>query len=449
MRLRAPDTLWRPFVAAICARTDVETAGILLAQVLPHTEVLVVRHASVVPDDAYLIRERDRLRLDPIAINRLVRPARDHGWGVFTVHSHPETDAPWFSIADDLGDERLMASLQHQMDGPHGSIVAAGNTLEVAGRSWSREGRWTPLEVRVIGSTIDRQCRASSADGPAAQEWYHRQCLALGDAGHRALRSTHIGVVGLGGTGSAAAVQLAHLGVGELTLVDADIVEATNVSRVIGCTTGDAGETTKVDVATRYIQQLGLGTRVAACRGHLGDAVPPSRLAGCDVILSCVDTHTPRALLNRLAYNALVPVVDLGSAFRVRGDGTVSHGAGRVVVIGPGKPCLACWGHIDPDRLREEALSADDRARLAHDGYIDGAEVAQPSVVAFNTAVAASAVIEVLRLVTGFAGTDGPPTGLSFDFIEGTVRRSCVAGDGRCRICGAFLRCASSTGSDT
>jgi hypothetical protein len=63
---------------------------------------------------------------------------------------------------------------------------------------------------------------------------------------------------------------------------------------------------------------------------------------------------------------------------------------------------------------------------------------AQPSVIAFNTAVAGAGVTELLRLATGFAGAETPPLRLAFSFSEGTVRRNTVAANQRCEICGAI-----------
>jgi molybdopterin-synthase adenylyltransferase len=188
-------------------------------------------------------------------------------------------------------------------------------------------------------------------------------------------------------------------------------------------------------VAARYAERLGLDTRVEVCRGHLGVDVPVATIEGCDVILSCVDRHVPRSVVNRLSYDKAVPVIDMGSAFRVDESGRVIAGAGRVVVIGPRRPCLGCWGHIDPHRMRIEALPPEERAREAAAGYIDGADVPEPSVIAFNTAVAGAAVIELLRIVTGFAGTDDPPLRLAFDFLAGTVRRNRLAHSEACTIC--------------
>lgn len=70
---------------------------------------------------------------------------------------------------------------------------------------------------------------------------------------------------------------------------------------------------------------------------------------------------------------------DLGVAFRVNEAGTIVGDAGRVVVVGPGRPCLACWGHLDPAALRMEALDEETRARGVAEGYIDGAVAPQPA----------------------------------------------------------------------
>jgi hypothetical protein len=138
--------------------------------------------------------------------------------------------------------------------------------------------------------------------------------------------------------------------------------------------------------------------------------------------------------MNKLAYDSRIPVIDMGSAFRVDPQsGRVKSSGGRVVVVGPGRPCLRCWGHLDPDVLREEALPAEEREALKASGYLIGVDVDQPSVIAFNTMLAGAAVIEFLRLITGFAGDDDPPNRLGFRFDEGEVSRSAVLPREGCR----------------
>lgn len=434
MILRVFHSQWAPFVQTLCSRQDVETAGVILAERLQGGDALIGRHFTVIPDEGYQIRRINQLRIDPVAINRLVRRARDESLSVITVHTHPCTEEPWFSLADDEGDLRLMPSLYAQMEGPHGSVVIAGNTGRPAARLWSQSDTRVGLGVRVVGTLLD----IISPESPEATHapWFERQRLALGNDGQEILRNLHVGIVGLGGTGSICFAQLAHLGVGRITVIDGDLVEDSNVSRIIGATAADVGSEHKADVAARYAARLGLGTCVSALRGHLGLSVPSAAIENCDVVLSCVDRQTPRALMNRLSYDKAVPVIDMGSAFRIdSSSGKVVVAAGRVVVVGPGRPCLACWGHIDPNRLRIEALSAHDRTSQASEGYVDGADVPQPSVISFNAMLAGAAVIELLRFVTGFAGTDNPPARLSFDFESGSVRRNWLPDSQRCSIC--------------
>ncbi len=432
MILRAIESRWGPFIDSLCSRSDVETAGLILAEGLEGGDVLLARHLVEMPDSGYLIRQVDQLRLDPVVLNRIIRPARDMGLSIITVHTHPNTEEPWFSAADDHGDERLMPSFFNQTPGPHGSLVIAGNTGVPAGRIWSGSGEKMDLQARIIGKSLHLHSHDLIAEGG---RWFDRQRLALGSDGQAILRNLHVVVVGLGGTGSVVFVQLAHLGVGRITIIDGDRVEQSNVSRIFGSTAQDAGRTWKVEVAARYAESLGLGTQVRCLRGQLGADVSPAEIEQCDVVFSCVDRHLPRALLNRLAYEKGVPLIDMGSAFRVSAEGCITDSAGRVVIVGPGRPCLACWGHIDPDRMRIEALSATDLAQEIAEGYIQGAEIPQPSVVAFNTAVSGAAVIEFLRLVTEFAGTDDPPMRLNFDFEAGTVRRNRLPEGSRCKIC--------------
>jgi hypothetical protein len=413
--------------------------GILIAEPLPDTNVLIVRELLLAPHEAYLVRKHDQIRIDPIYLNRVVRSARNRGWSIFTVHTHPGTSRPWFSVADDLGDERLMPSLFVQSPAPHGSMVVAGLTGVSAGRFWTRAGdEPAPLDLRFVGPTLQISLAApdSSEEDHGTDRWFPRQRLALGPHGQKILRSLRVGIVGLGGTGSVVATQLAHLGVGQVSLIDGDRVESSNVSRIVGASVADAGINWKVDVAERYIRGVGLGTEVRVWHGALGTAIPAAVLGDCDVIFSCVDSHTPRALLNRLAYHAGIPVIDVGSAIRVNPAGAVVETAGRVVVVGPERPCLACWGHLDSERLRIEALSADERAKLAAEGYVEGADLPAPSVIAFNTLVSGAAVVEFLRLVTAFAGADEPPLRLKFDFGTGEVRRNRLLRPDACGICG-------------
>ncbi len=433
MKLRITEKMWKGLCEDLLDRKDVETAGILLGESIqtPNGDVVIIRQAFAVPDDAYTVRKIDQLSIDPISFNRLTKIARDKQWSVFTIHTHPQARDAWFSKADDVGDARLMPSLHCQIPGAlHGSIVLTSSG-DIAVRVFDDTARSTEMSMQIIGKSIV----TSRLSVGSKEEWFIRQELALGGAGQTKLRNLRVGIVGLGGIGSLVSMQLSHLGISELVLIDGDIVEASNVSRIVGARKDNAGSSSKVDVAADYAESLGLSTKIERYPYYLS-AKHESLIASCDVVMSCVDTHSARALLNRYSYKYHVPIIDLGTVFRVNNTGLIVSDAGRVVTIGPGRPCLGCWGHIDANAIRIESLSPEDIENEVNEGYIDGANVDQPSVISFNTYVAGAGVTELLRLVTRFAGAESPPNRLAFSFHEGVVRRNSLAGNPRCSICG-------------
>jgi hypothetical protein len=434
MKIRITDYMWKELCNELLKRNDVETAGILLGEPVKTSEgiIVVVREVKVIPSEAYSIRKIDQLSIDPIALNRLTKRARDKQWSIFTIHTHPGAKEAWFSKADDIGDSRLMPSFYCQVpSAPHGSIVLASSGDFIV-RAFDEHAKSTEISLQIIGKTITN----SKLKLAASQKWFSRQELALGEAGQLKLASLRVCVIGLGGIGSLVSMQLAHLGVGSLVLLDGDTVEASNVSRIVGAKKDDAGKTLKVNVAGDYAESLGLSGKVERYP-HFLTSKDEELIAGCDVVMSCVDAHSARALLNRYSYKYHIPVIDFGTVFRVDSSNVILSDAGRVVVIGPDRPCLCCWGHIDANAIRIENLNADDLQCEINEGYIEGANVAQPSVISFNTYVAGAGVSEFLRLATGFAGIEAPPNRLAFSFQDGTVRRNSLAGNTNCSICGS------------
>src|SRR5580658_619451 len=244
MKLRIAEDRWTALCQQLLARKDVESAGPLIGEPIatPAGTVVVVQDAAAIADAAYLVRRRDQLSIDPVALNRLTRPARDRGWSIFTVHNHPGASEPWFSAADDAGDARLMPSLNGQIpNAPHGSVVLVDNG-RVAARMFDSNAVSWPIDLQVVGRTL----ATANAQDEADEQWFARQALALGARGQGALRRLRVGIVGLGGIGSLVSLQLAHLGVGELVLLDGDLVEASNLSRIAGATKDDVGRSHQV-----------------------------------------------------------------------------------------------------------------------------------------------------------------------------------------------------------
>ena len=92
----------------------------------------------------------------------------------------------------------------------------------------------------------------------------------FGHTGQAVLVASKVAVVGLGGVGSLVAEYLARLGVGHLVLVDLDVIEDTNLSRVVGATPTDV-ETVqfKTQIAVRHLREARPDIRLEAIRGDI------------------------------------------------------------------------------------------------------------------------------------------------------------------------------------
>jgi tRNA A37 threonylcarbamoyladenosine dehydratase len=113
---------------------------------------------------------------------------------------------------------------------------------------------------------LDHRWRLLLPPGPAdvaVDASFDRQIRAFGPDGQRLLAETRVGVVGAGGTGSAVCEQLVRLGVGDVLVLDPDVIndDGSNVTRVYGSTMNDLGMP-KVDIVARAADQIGFGTNV-------------------------------------------------------------------------------------------------------------------------------------------------------------------------------------------
>ena len=136
---------------------------------------------------------------------------------VAVVHNHP-SGLLGFSAQDDANEPDLLQGALNR-NGPGTRILSLILTPDgqLSGRIWLHPAKTgcEPLSIiRIIGSRIALHYseRKVETDFRAL----HRQALAFGEALNRDLRKLRIGIVGCGGTGSAVAMLLARLGVGQI-----------------------------------------------------------------------------------------------------------------------------------------------------------------------------------------------------------------------------------------
>jgi molybdopterin/thiamine biosynthesis adenylyltransferase len=165
---------------------------------------------------------------------------------------------------------------------------------------------------------------------------YSRHILLdeIGIEGQQRLLGAHALVIGAGGLGSPAAMYLAASGVGQLTLVDDDNVDLTNLQRQVMHTTARVGRP-KVESGREALMQINPDVAVTALRERLAGARLDALVASASVVLDCSDNFATRHAVNRACVAAQVPLV---SGAAIRFDGQISVFDARDA----GSPCYAC-----------------------------------------------------------------------------------------------------------
>src|SRR5574344_1717681 len=231
---------------------------------------------------------------------------------------------------------------------------------------------------------------------------YSRHILLdeIGIEGQERICAAHVLILGAGGLGAPAALYLAASGVGQITVIDDDVVDLTNLQRQIAHTTARIGQP-KVDslVQARTIAQR---ADAALLDGLLAQ--------GVTVVLDCCDNYRTRQMVNAACVRQRVPLVS-GAAIRL--DAQIS-------VFNPRQddaPCYACL--FDPDAEFEEIQCSTLGVLAPLVGIVGGMQAA-----------------EALKLIVG-TGRSLAGRLLLLDARTMEVSRMHTAKNPECQVCGS------------
>jgi len=179
---------------------------------------------------------------------------------------------------------------------------------------------------------------------------YSRHILLneLGIDGQEKLLASHALVIGAGGLGSPVALYLGSAGVGQITVVDHDQVDATNLQRQIAHTLERVGQYKAESVRTA-IAQINPDVVVHPITQRADAALLNTLVAKADVVLDCCDNFETRQAVNLACVQHQKPLVS-GAAIRLDGQVSVFD------TTHPEAPCYACI--FPPEQQPEETRCA-------------------------------------------------------------------------------------------
>ncbi|MEL6584207.1 MAG: HesA/MoeB/ThiF family protein [Pseudomonadota bacterium] len=244
---------------------------------------------------------------------------------------------------------------------------------------------------------------------PEELERYARHIVLreIGGPGQAKLKAARVAVVGAGGLGCPALQYLAAGGVGQITIIDNDVVSLSNLQRQILFATGDVGRP-KAEVAAERLTALNPNVEAVPQIARLTDETS-AMLDDVDLVLDGSDNFTTRYLVNRLCVARSIPLI----------SAAMTQWEGQIGLFDParGGPCYEC---VFPE------APADGLAPSCAEAGILGALA---GVVGSMMAAAA------LRHITG-AGEDDRGTLLIYDALYPSMRRLKVAKRDDCPVCG-------------
>jgi molybdopterin/thiamine biosynthesis adenylyltransferase len=231
----------------------------------------------------------------------------------------------------------------------------------------------------------------------------HLVLREIGGPGQQRLKAARVLIVGAGGLGAPAALYLAAVGVGEITLVDPDTVALSNLQRQVLYQTADDGRV-KVEAAAERLAALNANVRITPIEDTLVEVNARALIAGFDLVLDGTDDFATRFAVNAACVAEGVTLV----------SGAIGRWTGQVGVFA-GRPCYRCLvPEIPPD--------AETCAAVGVVGALAGV-------------VGSMMALEAVKLLTA-AGA--PLTGrlLIYDALAGETRTVRIGADPECPVCG-------------
>ncbi len=182
------------------------------------------------------------------------------------------------------------------------------------------------------GKLLPEQSRLSKIKGKVTVDYlWARHLLVWGPEGQRRIRDSSVLLAGAGAIGNEVAKNLAMLGVGRVFIVDRDIVEMSNVSRMVLFQQNDLGRN-KAEVLAGNLHRKYPFVQTIAFRGDL-EKMPLKFYLDSDVVVCGLDNVVSRIFLTQICRKYSIPLV----------DGGITGLNGRVhVYLPPDDACPVC-----------------------------------------------------------------------------------------------------------
>ena len=359
------------------------------------------------------------------------------------VHNHHSDLRADFSQPDLNSHKRSYPSYLDILNGiPVGALVFGKRA--VAGDIWLSKKRIIKVNKTII---TGKKCFSLTPEPVKKKDspdnMYDRQMRTFGIDAQSKLKHLNVGIVGLGGVGSIIAELLGRMGIGKFLLIDPDIVEKTNLPRLVGAQLSDLSvrempffwrkrARSKVELAKRNIIKANPKAKVRYLEQDVCESEATRELLECDYIFLAADKHSAKLLVNALSHQYLIPYSQIGSKIQ-KSDGKTTDIFTISRKIHPESGCLWCNGAINPAKLTDEGKS---EQQLANENYGMDRNEPAPSLISLNAVSSSEAVNNFLFYILGITEQDCASGYRIFRPITREVEYQKPRSSANCPFCG-------------
>ncbi|MFM7217937.1 MAG: ThiF family adenylyltransferase [Bacteroidota bacterium] len=139
--------------------------------------------------------------------------------------------------------------------------------------------------------------------------WLSRTSLLIGEDAVHSLTRRHVMVVGMGGVGSFAAEFIARSGIGEMTIIDGDVVDPTNRNRQLPALSTNHG-VSKVEIMADRLKAINPELKLHVVKEFVNPEMVAEQIARKpDYLIDAIDSITPKLTFIKMAFHAAIPLV--------------------------------------------------------------------------------------------------------------------------------------------
>jgi len=306
-------------------------------------------------DEIVLPEENERhlhggASVEPAYTARAISEACKKNKGIAMMHSHPVCGWQDLSPTD------------ARTEGENIAWSAGSTGLPLIGMTIGKDGYWSarfweknrreetrePAWCRVVQTSGKKNGKLhfhpDLAPIPQRRDELRRTYDTWGTEAQNRLARSKVGIVGLGSVGCIIAECMARMGIQDITLIDHDTIEIHNLDRILYGNKRNIGKS-KAKEAKKRIRKASTAKaiKIQAVNLPIQEETALNAAIDCNIIFSCVDRPVPRDVLNRIAVEHCIPLIECGIAVTPsEKNGELTAAKWIVQIVVPERQCLMC-----------------------------------------------------------------------------------------------------------